>query len=182
MSDLIEILTEIDADLSGNVHPQASSGSKALALQEAVGDPSHAWVIIDGASHLRLAVTARALGHKIYTLFEGQMAEEHSGVGPCLVTPKADGVFLRYFAQAHGENAGVVVCADIGLERLGDHLKHVFNVEDEEKRTFFFRFYDPRALRPFLEASDEGEIARFLGPAAMVVEDAVGYSMVPPQR
>ena len=130
------------------------------------------YAVVDGA----LAFAGRLMGHRLLTLFLGDLASTVAHVGPCLVVlGDQRSAFLARWTDACGTHAGVLLESDAPLDALCDHLRHVFVAMDEEGQEYFFRFYDPRVLRTFLPTCRPEELREFFGPIRrLVAEDDAG--------
>jgi hypothetical protein len=157
--------------------PPPSPGSLRWALDEAVdrrrGHRLHA--LIDGARAFELAFAARMMGHRLFTLFSGPLADVASHVGPCLVALDEPSAFLDRWVKSLGSHAGVLFQSDRELDVVGAHLRQRFVTTDQAGQEFYFRFYDPRVFRVFLPECGPRERADFFGPVSCwIVESADG--------
>jgi hypothetical protein len=173
------VFTSIASALSPAADPP-EPGS-LLAKLTAAFDPRpdcRLYAIVDGAQAVDLAFTARLMGHGVYTLFLGPIAEVAARVGPCLVALGDRSAFLEKWSDALGSHAGVLFESSADLTRLCAHLRHVFVATDEERQEYFFRFYDPRVLRAFLPTCRPDELDEFFGPIARwLAEDESGAAI-----
>jgi pSer/pThr/pTyr-binding forkhead associated (FHA) protein len=122
------------------------------------------YAIVDGAQAFELAFAARLMGHELYTLFSGELAESAAHVGPCLVAIGEPSALLQQWVEKMGSNAGVLFESTAEVDRLCAHLRTIFVATDEEGQEYFFRFYDPRVLRAFLPTCRLDELREFFGP------------------
>ncbi len=152
------------SDPPPSLRPAPGSRLAQLALVLAEGGDSPLYALIDGASACELARSARVLGHRIYTLCEGGLAQQIAQAGPLLI-PLGDAPlpFLSDWAAAR-PNAGVLLESAAELPVLYAHLCALFEVVDARGNAYFRRFYDPRVLRPLLASSAPAELAALFGP------------------
>ena len=151
--------------------PEPGSPAHALA---ALLDPSpdiKLYAIVDGALAVEAALAARVMGHRLYTLFSGDLAKEAAHAGPILVPITERVAFLSKWAETLGSNAGVLFEAPLDLDSIYPHLRHIFVVKDKEKQEYFLRFYDPRVLRGFLPTCTQEERAEFFGPVTRWISE-----------
>jgi hypothetical protein len=146
--------------------PAPADGSLLAALGASLrSDPSCSlYALIDGAQAFELAFAARLMGHEVYTIFSGELAETAAHVGPCLVVIGERSAFLRKWIDGIGSHAGVLFESSAPLDAVCAHLRGVFVAVDEDGQEYFFRFYDPRVLRTFLPTCREDELREFFGP------------------
>jgi hypothetical protein len=72
----------------------------------------------------------------------------------------------------HGDAWGIYIDSAAGFEVLYKHFRRFLMVKKEEGTSLYFRFYDPRVLRIFLQTCDRYQLAAFFGPVARyIVED-----------
>jgi hypothetical protein len=57
-----------------------------------------------------------------------------------------------------------LIASKADLLALRFHLRHFLKVQEPKGAIWYFRFYDPRVLQPFLPACDESELIAFFGP------------------
>ena len=166
------------------VVPAKPSPLATLAGLLAEARDARLYAIVDGASDIELAMTARLLGRRLFTLFEGDMAIHVAHAGPILIPLEAEPLaFLEKWVEALGKNAGVLLQTSAELPALFAQLRHIFVVKDEEGQEYFLRFYDPRVLRGFLPTCTPDERAEFFGPVTRwIVENETGdaYLVVTP--
>ena len=122
------------------------------------------------------------LGHRLFTLFVGDMAAHVAHAGPILIPLDGDPLpFLSLWVDALGKNAGVLLQTPAELPALFAQLRHVFVVKDEENQEYFLRFYDPRVLRGFLPTCTPEQRSEFFGPVGQYVAESEagdGYDVV----
>ena len=123
--------------------------------------------IVDAAQDKDLAFEARdRFKLPIRMLFQGEAAEYMGDVAPYLVPIDPASEYLECWAQRLGKNAGILLTTSAHPEKLFRHLREVFVVKDEEGQEYFFRFYDPRVLRPFLPTCTPEQALEFFGPVS----------------
>jgi hypothetical protein len=161
----IQLFPSVAPTLSAEA-PAPADGSLLAALGSSLrSDPScRLYALVDGAQAFELAFTARLMGHELYTIFSGELAETAAHVGPCLVAVGERSAFLQKWIEQIGSHAGVLFESSAPFDTVCAHLRSVFVAVDEEGQEYFFRFYDPRVLRSFLPTCREDELREFFGP------------------
>lgn len=76
--------------------------------------------------------------------------------------------FLEMFAERLGTSVGILLLTPAMLDDLARHLRSLFHATDEDLKKFYFRFYDPRVLRPYLPTCTPAETREFFGPVKRV--------------
>lgn len=136
--------------------------------------PDAVYAIVDGARdpHLRPMITSSGLPHAC--LFTGTLAPELAAAAPHLVELGRRSSFTRDLLRlGWGKSFGIFLAAPASLETLRRHFRRFLRVADERGQTLYFRYYDPRVLRPYLPTCDAGELATVFGPVTRyMVEDA----------
>ena len=131
------------------------------------------YAVVDGAQAFELAFAARLMGHRVYTLFTGDLAPTAAQFGPLLVALDGPSAFLLRWVEHLGKHPGVLLESGADLSTLYAHLRQIFIATDEEGAEYFFRFYDPRVLPIFLPTCRADELRDFFGPVTRwVVEGA----------
>ena len=86
-----------------------------------------------------------------HSLFSGQNAWAIDQVAPYVVPlegqPDLGGWLLE---KGWGKNWAVFLASDAPIETLLAHIRRLFDIQAENGRKVFFRFYDPQILRQFL--------------------------------
>ncbi|MBX7247169.1 MAG: DUF4123 domain-containing protein [Candidatus Sumerlaeaceae bacterium] len=155
--------------------PPGSLLEKLVTAAAPFAEDAKLLAIIDGAQTGELAFLARLMGHSVYTLFSGEMAEAVAHAGPYLVALGQPLPFLEKWIETMGRNAGILLQTTAELEVLYAHLREIFVVTDEEGQEYFFRYYDPRVIRTFLPTCTAGELEEFFGVVdRWIVEDKDG--------
>lgn len=146
------------AELHTFIESQRKPGERLYGVVDAARDKKLAF---DGA--LRYA-------WELQWLFTEDTDQQMNSVAPYLVPitfessyPYPESEYLDLWAARLGRNAGILLLTDSGPENLRDDLSSAFQVADEEDNVFFFRFYDPRVLRPFLKICTLDEAKSLFG-------------------
>ncbi|MCK7502564.1 MAG: DUF4123 domain-containing protein [Comamonadaceae bacterium] len=123
------------------------------------------FAIIDGAQSVELAFVARLMGHPVYTLFSGDMAEAVAHVLVLTWSLWANrSPFWKNGSRRLGVPAGILLQTTAELEVLVRSIcGEIFVVTDEEGQEYFFRYYDPRVIRTFLPTCTASELEEFFG-------------------
>ena len=98
-------------------------------------------------------------------LHRGKMAKELACVAPYLVQLQSEDPFTQWLLDSGwGKSRYVFVRSSATLNELKRHFRTFLTVYDEEGKSFFFRFYDPRVLRVYLPTCNENELEIVYGP------------------
>lgn len=141
--------------------------SEAPAWAESIGrelGSGPLFAVVDSARHPAVLEALCRPGSVHWSLYDGRTAELLADVAPYLVDlrkgPERRHALLE---GGWGDFRGFYFHSDREPDALRSHLRHFMMVrlEDEE---VFFRFYDPRVLRPFLKNIDSIDGAKFIEP------------------
>lgn len=125
--------------------------------------PVHA--ILDAGRDFMAIGLARLVSTRCESLFVGPKAERLAHVAPYLTPCDPSGVVLRLVLGGKPTDRGILIESDAEFGVIRAHLRRFLIVERQRDRRFvYFRYYDPRVLRPFLPACTPDELARFFGP------------------
>ena len=113
-------------------------------------------------------------------LHRGKRALELAWVAPYLVRiQEQDPFFLWLLEDGWGKSRVSFVRSTATLNELKRHFQTCLTVYDENGKSYFFRFYDPRVLRTYLPTCNEDEINTVFGPGeSFIVEDADPSSLL----
>ena len=117
-------------------------------------------------------------GAKAQSLFLPDAREALRSVAPYLVSISPTSDFLDRWAARFGTNSGILMLSTASTDALHAHLRRTFVVADEEGQEYFFRYYDPRVLRPFMPTCTSTQLEEFFGPVReFAVESDDGLSL-----
>lgn len=115
---------------------------------------------------------------RIENLFQGEFAEITKAIGPYLVEVipypdyKAESELMGLFSDEGAmtrfnwhEELGIFIHSRYDFDTVLRHLRHFPVMKDENGKWFFFRFYDPKVLRNYLEviATSPEKLNKFFG-------------------
>ncbi len=138
------------------------------------------YAVVDAARDGELAKAAKKqYGRDVKSLFADDAAAHMDRVAPYLVPVEstsrsaADATgFLDRWTKQLGNSSGILLVTTADPEKVRRHLRGVFRATDEDQRKYYFRFYDPRVLRPFLPECTPGDAREFFGPISQVFIEA----------
>lgn len=134
------------------------------AFQRAVAPRAPLSALLDGARAPSGAFHAGHAGLECESLFTGEMGDMLKEVAPYLIEFPPRSPFRQWWFEQWGHAIGVLVEAPVSLEELRKHFRTLMMVRGEDRKRYYFRFYDPRVLRVFLPACTADEIRQFFGP------------------
>lgn len=139
-------------------------------------EPARAYAVIDAAQDEQFALSIpRTFKLPMSSLFEGRAAAAMTTVAPYLVPFDPAHEFVDHWCERWGTNLGILLISAAAPVDLLKHLRHIFVVQDEGGQEYFFRFYDPRVIVPFIPSCTPQEFIEFIGPChAMLAESEEG--------
>lgn len=103
-------------------------------------------------------------------LFLGDEAASLAAISPYLMRLEFDDPLLWWLLDEGADKAwGIYLCSNAELTALHHHLFSLLAVRDLQGDTLWFRYYDPRVLKPFWRALNDEEKNRFLGPIECLI-------------
>jgi len=100
----------------------------------------------------------------LYQLYGG-IPEALAEAAPYLVKLQPEDPFTtRLSSEGWGDSWGIFLESSASLDELKLHFRRFLMVKDEEGNELYFRYYDPRVLRPYLPPCNETELEVFFGP------------------
>ncbi len=117
-------------------------------------------------------------------LFAGKVDPKLATSAPWIVQLDRDAPFTdRILSRGWGRNWGVFAVSRAPLEAMRRHLRRFLIVGTEDGPRLYFRWYDPRVLRPYLRTCTERELDYVYGPILRwVVEGAEPEQLVDARR
>jgi hypothetical protein len=108
-----------------------------------------------------------AKSHPHDSLFSGEGGQQLADVAPVIVELRQRSPFADQWLGEWGNSVGILVEAPVPMARVREHLRTLTIVRYEREK-YFFRFYDPRVLRPYLPSCTRDEVSRFFGPMVAI--------------
>ncbi|NSX56065.1 DUF4123 domain-containing protein [Parasulfitobacter algicola] len=118
--------------------------------------PLHTYAILDAAkvTNLPELLSTSKLEHRC--LFKGQAADDLKNVAPWVVKLEADNTFTRHLFTHDpvddvpwylwDKEAGIYIRSTATLDQLRAHFRKFTKVQDDAKKWFYFRFWEPSVL------------------------------------
>lgn len=145
------------------------------------GDDRRLYALFDAARIRGLPVFLHEIGAEFASLYRGKPATELAHVAPYLAKLPLTSLIIPWLlVDTAAAQAGVFLVAGTDADALRQHLRRYLIVLDARGGENFFRFYDPRVIAPFLEASTPEESARFFGPIRRFMVCASVPPVMPP--
>ncbi|MCA9665242.1 MAG: DUF4123 domain-containing protein [Myxococcales bacterium] len=106
----------------------------------------------------------------------GAIPAELRGALPYVVLCRPRRAFARWlFSEGWGHSWGVLAIARAGLGEVARHLRSNLMAQLPDGKRVFFRFYDPRVLRPLIPTCTPEQVSELYGPVlSFVMEDEQG--------
>ena len=151
----------------------------ALSEKLSSSEDNRFYAVVDGARCVDLAYEAKLVfGKEIRSLFADDIQPLVWHVAPYLVPIDPGSTYLSRWAERWGQSAGVLIVSASDPDRLYSHLRKIFVVTDDQRQSFFFRFYDPRVLRNFLETCTRSQLTELFGPISEFIVEGVGSEIL----
>jgi hypothetical protein len=120
-----------------------------------------------------------------YCLYTAAWARDLAEVAPYLVELQRDGDLISSLLdEGWGSNWGILLESAASLEDLLAHLRKLLiaRVDSAPPRRLYFRYYDPRVLRAYLDHGDAAEQTLIFGPVTrywLEDSDAESWNLIP---
>lgn len=160
--------------------PPTSLGADGRILIDLLRAEPNLYALLDAARDRTIPyrLTEAQVPHE--SLYEGNKGLEIAHVGPWLARLEGDAPLLQTLVtEGWGRSWGVYLSCDQPLKDVRHHLRRFMIVQLPEKKSAYFRYYDPRVLRVYLPTCDAGERETFFGPiGAYLCESHAGYELL----
>lgn len=145
-------------------------------IQELRASAEPLYAILDSARDPLVLATLLDFEEQYQSLYEGAKGDQLASSAPYLVALRHDSWLLETLVEeGWGNSWGVYLTCDKPFDEVRKHLRHFLLVDLDGRKPVYFRYYDPRVLRPFLPSCTPQEAAEFFGPIrsfSMESEDA----------
>jgi len=127
-------------------------------------DQGKIYAILDAARDNAIYPKLAESDNKKVCLLMGEQARELATVAPYLIELDEDDPFTQWFLdQGWGKSWGIFAESEATFVGLRSHFRKFLRVTDEDAKTLFFRYYDPRVLRVFLPTCDQEQLETMFG-------------------
>lgn len=149
---------------------EALAGEKAAALDALVREREgrRLFAVVDASRGPRPLRLLREAVDEHRSLYEGVKGEALAKCAPYLVALRTDsGLLERLVREGWGARWGIFLACSRPFKDVRRHLRRFLMVEDDVTgQKYYFRFYDPSALRVFLPSCTPRQRADFFGEVA----------------
>jgi|RhiMethySRZTD1v2_1073278.scaffolds.fasta_scaffold18282_7 uncharacterized protein DUF4123 len=139
------------------------------------------YAIIDACDAASVPPRAQMLGDRgCVSLYKGRSEEELWAIAPYLFVVN-EMTFDWITAELWATPWGFLARADASLDALRDHFRKFLTVKTPTGEQWYFRFYDPRVLKRYLDSCNATERKEFFGPAsalAMTNPETYGVTVI----
>lgn len=126
--------------------------------------PLNVYAIVDAARSESIYPKIMRSKAKKACLHRGKKAEELAWVAPYLVQLEREDDFTQWLCDdGWGNSQCIFMRSSASLDELKRHFRRYLTVYDEEGKSYFFRFYDPRVMRVYLPTCNDEEIKTVFG-------------------
>lgn len=161
--------------LKAKARARAERAGVALAALRAVDEPLYA--VVDAARSERILTLLRESVEQHRSLYEGVEGHALAHVAPYLVElPQGSTLLPRLVDEGWERRWGSFIACQCPFKELRQHLRRFLVVADMDTRErFYFRYYDPVALRAFMPVATLRQRHDFFGPiSSFLVEGERG--------
>jgi Domain of unknown function (DUF4123) len=126
--------------------------------------PRNGFILFDAARAEYNLNKALELGSAHRSFYKGRSEEELAAVAPYLFETGTDSSLVTwYIGEGWGKSWGTLLLSDSGFDEVYAHFRTFLFVRTEAGKELYFRFYDPRVLKIFLNSCDRQQILEFFG-------------------
>jgi hypothetical protein len=125
------------------------------------------YAVLDPARDPAILALLQSSGEEVRSLYNGRRSEQLADVAPYLArVPAGSRLLDALVREGWGRSWGVLAVCDAPFAELRRHLRRFLVAQTEDRTALYFRFYDPRVLRPFLESATAEQRRAFFGPVS----------------
>lgn len=136
------------------------------------------YAVLDGASVYDLIVHLERYQPKSACLYRGELPLDLQYTAPYLVQLQPKSQFTTWLLErGWGNHWGIFAASEADLVTVRKHFRTFLMVQDEDGKSLYFRYYDPRVFRAYLPTCNSEEQQHVFGPILYYVmegEDPAG--------
>lgn len=137
------------------------------------GLPEPLFAVLDAAREPTIPERIANSGEEFHSLFDGDRGKELAPFGPWLVRIRAGSKLLdELLAEGWGQSWGVYLTCSQPILEVRKQLRRFLMVKLPDGRQVFFRYYDPRVLRTYLQTCTAAEVTAFFGPIGQYIAES----------
>jgi len=136
------------------LQPSGASASRDVqgVVQILAAEAQQLFAILDAARDSQVVEWLNASEQEHQSLYEGARGQELADSAPYLVRLSPDPRALATLVRASwGRGWGIFLTSPASFQEVRRHLRRLLIVRTEDRKTLYFRFYDPLTLRDFCE-------------------------------
>ena len=129
--------------------------------------------VLDAAREPAILDHVKSSGLVHESLYDGAKGAEIEAYGPWLVEVPPGDPFLELLVNAGwGDSWGVYLTSHVPFADIRRQLRRHLLVKLPDGREVYFRYYDPRVLRTYLQTCTPDELASFFGPINRLIAES----------
>ena len=144
-----------------------------------IDDELRLYALLDACDEGRILTKIAELENQIVSLYRGKAEKDLFAFAPYVARVDTD-LLSWITAELSGTPWGYFISVpnSCDLVAIRKHFRKFLMVMGPDGKELYFRFYDPRIIRTFLESSTESEVAEFFGPIIRFVTLSDGMLQV----
>jgi hypothetical protein len=150
------------------LQPNLSSPSREkrnAAVLKFLREHRNLYALLDAARNPAIYEHVKKCPHQHQSLYDGEQGEEIAPFGPWLVELPIDTPFLEVLiGEGWGDSWGVYLTCASPFSEVRRQLRRFLLAKLPDGREVYFRYYDPRVLRTYLQTCTPTELGAFFGP------------------
>jgi hypothetical protein len=127
------------------------------------------YAILDACDQPAIPAKVVELGDKrAVSLYRGTAEEEYWAIAPYLV--HLDSEMVDWIVAAlWNEPWGIFAVSEVSLDVIRRHFRKLLTVQSPDGDNLYFRFYDPRVLKTFVQTCTNADLQEFFGPISSFI-------------
>lgn len=128
-------------------------------------DGTSLFALLDAARDPRVFKLLNEFGLERECLFSGRLDPALRAASPYILRiMPGSSICQTLIEQGWGQSWGIFLAARAGMHEVRHHLRTFLQVQTEDRKKLFFRYFDPRVMRVFLPTCDATQLRQIFGP------------------
>lgn len=129
--------------------------------------------VLDAARNPAILEHVRSSGLVHESLYDGDKGKEIEAFGPWLVSLPPEAALLETLVNdGWGDSWGLYLTCHVPFTDIRRQLRRHLLAKLPDGREVYFRYYDPRVLRTYLQTCTADELAAFFGPIGRMIAES----------
>jgi hypothetical protein len=169
----VSAATPMPRPLVTDEEAEANRSRKTTSILAYLREQKNLHAVLDAARNEAILPLLESSGLRLKSLYDGEKGAEIAAFGPWLVElPEGAPLLEALVTEGWGDSWGIFLTSHVPFSDIRRQLRRHLMVKLPDGREVYFRYYDPRVLRTYLQTCTPDELAAFFGPIGRIFAES----------